>query len=305
MYKAVNFFALVLCCVLSFNVSAQKKSKNRNWSSESQDQWWIGFKGGMNATSIDVMDRFTAFSPTNALRPDLLDKEYEDFTQYGTQVGLIVSYEFVDQISVSLQPQFINYRFRYSNFYSWVDFNEAGNQINLNLEHDHRLNYLEIPLLFRYDFDVAAASSGGSRSSSGGTSGRWVPFVQLGGFYGRLLKGLKEIDIRQTDLAAGSENELEAVQQTEDITDLLLQNHIGIIGGGGIGYTIGNARFSLEINYRLGMNNITKEKTRYSNYSLVTGAYDVLDNMRLRNLELSLSFVMPLKFITSGNFRAI
>ena len=76
-------------------------------------------------------------------------------------------------------------------------------------------------------------------------------------------------------------------------------------GGGGIGYTIGNARFSLEINYRLGMNNITKEKTRYSNYSLVTGAYDVLDNMRLRNLELSLSFVMPLKFITSGNFRAI
>ena len=303
MYKAVIFFAFILCCILSLGVSAQKKSKSRNWLSGSKDQWWIGFKGGMNATSIDVTERFTAFSPTNALRPDLLDKQYENFTQSGTQAGLIVSYEFVDQISVSLQPQFINYRFRYSNFYSWVDFNEAGNQIDLNLEHDQRLNYLEIPLLFRYDFDVTA--SGGSRPSNGGSGGRWVPFVQLGGFYGKLLKGLKEIDIRQTDMAARSENELEAIQQTEDITDLLLQNHLGIIGGGGIGYTIGNARFSLEVNYKLGMNNITKEETRYANYSLVTGAYDVLDNMKLRNIELSLSFVMPLKFITSGNFKAI
>ena len=76
------------------------------------------------------------------------------------------------------------------------------------------------------------------------------------------------------------------------------------MAGGGVAFILGNARLGLEVNYRHGMNVITNRANRFSDDIFIAGTYDAVDDIKLRSVEALISFHMPLKFLTSKDFKA-
>ncbi|MEO1049846.1 MAG: outer membrane beta-barrel protein [Bacteroidota bacterium] len=299
----------LLLLVIASSISAIDAMAQRN-NREKSDQFWIGFRGGINLTQATPEEKFYVFSPTDGNSISNFDKTYDNFSRVGTQVGIIMSYEFIDNISVTLQPTYSAYRFDYATSFSWEDIENPDSRLDFSYTHEQSFSYLEIPLMFRYDFILGqsgqrSGNSANSNKKRGIEQGTWVAFAQAGGYYGRLLRADKTVTTRGVDQASGGVNELDVIEQSEGIDDLIIDSNVGVVGGLGIGYTLGNARISFEVNYKYGLNNITNEANRFTEDRLSTGVYDALDNIQLSNVEAFISFVIPVKYITSGRFKAL
>ena len=72
------------------------------------------------------------------------------------------------------------------------------------------------------------------------------------------------------------------------------------MGGAGVNYNLGNnVRLNLDVMYRYGMSNIVSTKNRYDSDRL-SGVGDVMDDLTLDNLSISLGCLFPLRFLSSG-----
>ena len=65
----------------------------------------------------------------------------------------------------------------------------------------------------------------------------------------------------------------------------------------GASYDPGNIRITMDLGYKIGLNNITNTENRYVNNEL-TAIGEAMDDISLQSLYLSIGFVFPLKFIS-------
>ncbi|MEM7550288.1 MAG: PorT family protein [Bacteroidota bacterium] len=243
-------------------------------------QWWIGIRGGLNVTEAVPQTSVSAFSPIN-YDVEETEKSYSSYDQIGVWVGLEFTYSF-KQFSVGFQPNFRRQSFSYSNSYSWQNA-ETGASFFLNTDQGHDLDYLELPLIFKYEYKIE----------------RWTPFVQFGGYYGYLLNANKQVELNGLDEASGGQEEFILESFSLGATSLFVRSSVGLLGGIGTHYSLGNIRLTFDITYRYGLNNIASVEDRFSDNRLA-GIGDALDDIELRNLAFSVGALFPLRFLSSG-----
>lgn len=245
-------------------------------NSSGSTRWGFGIKGGMNLTQAKPDDQFSVFSYTIEPENTLAEKEYYKSSENrGFQVTFIAKYTLFNNLSISLQPTFASYTYGYDSNYAWLDFENNNNSLFLFYKHEQTLNYLEAPLLLRYDILNTPIR----------------PFVHGGAYYGRLLNALKDVDVTGQDNASGATEEFNGATSTIGIDDQYVKSQYGIIAGGGISISLGPANFELGVDYRIGLNNIVDENNRFKDNTLISGSYDILDNMKLRNLSFSMGVI--------------
>ncbi len=289
-------FLLTVLYPISQEVQAQKRGRSavmqRVKSKKSKDpfensQWWIGIKLGANLTQAVPEARYTPFSATDGRPAEIYDKTYQDFSELGAQAGLDINF-FYSGFTVSFQPNFRRQRFTYSNEYIWFDPEDAQNTLSLNYDHDNKLDYIELPLMIKYDILRTA----------------FRPTVFVGGFYATLIEAQKALSISGIDLASGGVSEFQGEDIIVGAKDLFNNTSLGLVGGVGCSYNVGNVRFALDVAYRYGLNNISNARNRYTNNRLI-GVGDVMDDLKLRNLSVSFSCLFPMRFLRTGSFRAV
>ncbi len=250
-------------------------------------QWWLGFKAGANLTQTNVSARYYGFSPVN-YETSTLDKEYDAFDKIGGQAGLEITF-YHQGFSFSFQPNYRRQSFSYSNNYQWLSTEDAANSIDLKYDYNHKLDYVEMPLIIKYDI---------LRST------KFRPFVQIGGYYAVLTNANKEIEISGTDFASGNAGPFENENLIIGAKDLFINSSVGILGGVGVAYDFWNIRLVFDASYKHGLNNITNQENRYSENQL-SGLGDALDDVQLNNLSFNFGALFPLRFISSEGHNAV
>lgn len=278
---------LVLCLIVcSLAASGQNNRKRkappraRNANSEFLDkQWWLGFKAGVNFSKAVVEQSYGVYAPANYEASET-DKTYDDWSGLGAQATVEVTFTF-RQFSISLQPTYRSSKFTYSNHYEWDD--EGDPQLILDYKQEHKVDWAEFPLLFRYDI----------------TESKLRPYVQVGAYYAFLINANKSIQTSGIDYASGSENKFTEPAIIVGASDLFAKNHWGLVFGGGVNYHVGNIRLNLDVMYRKGMSLINSTENRYGDARL-TGTGDVMDDIKLNNIAVSLGCLFPMRFLSSG-----
>jgi outer membrane protein W len=124
--------------------------------------------------------------------------------------------------------------------------------------------------------------------------------VQIGVYTAMLINASKDVSVKGIDNAAGGVNEFTNESIIIGAKDLFAKNHWGLMGGAGVNYNLGNnVRLNVDIMYRYGMSNIVSTKNRYDSDRL-SGVGDVLDDLTLDNLAISIGCLFPLRFLSSG-----
>jgi hypothetical protein len=242
-------------------------------------KWWIGIKGGMNFTKIKAVNEYSVFKNTASGSADNRKAYDKMFKNTGLDLGLMLSFNFTSEISISFQPGLAHYAFDYKNKYQWIDSTGYGSE--LAFTHHQKINYLEFPLMVKYTK----------------TYGRLTPYVQAGAFYGTLLNAKKITDAKEFTISNGSKLEANAYEETFNLKNEIISTQLGLIGGAGIAVDINYFRLALELNYRYGFNNIVNVNNRYNDNRQTSGIYDVLDDMKIRNFGLYLNFSTPLDYL--------
>ncbi|HNP17658.1 MAG TPA: porin family protein [Fulvivirga sp.] len=293
MVKKILLFNIVIMFSFSLLTEAQIYKHKYNVRKPTANdkflktQWWLGFKAGANLTKAMPETRYSGLSPTN-YSSNQLEKEYAGFDKLGGQAGLEITF-YHQGFSFSLQPYYRRQRVSYSNNYEWVSSENTANTLTLKYDQDHLLDYIELPLLIKYDIMK---------------SSKVRPFIQIGAYYGTLVNANKNIEISGTDFASGSAGPFENQSQIIGAKALFTKSSVGLIGGAGFSYDFWNVRLVIDASYRYGLNNITNVKNRYSENQL-SGIGDALDDMKLRNLSFNIGCLFPMRFISNQGNNAV
>lgn len=241
-----------------------------------QTQWWLGFKAGASTTAADPDMSFNGFSPLN-YEPQ--DKQYDDFKSINGHAGLEITL-YHKGFSFSFQPNYRRQSFQYANNFEWVDSSNPNNSLTLNYQQDHQLDYIEFPVFIKYDILKTPLR----------------PFIQVGAYYATLVNAQKSVEISGTDYASGYIGPFQDQTLILGVDDQFIKSSVGVAGGVGVSYDLWNIRIILDGTYRYGLNNITNAKNRYSSNQLASIG-DALDDIKLKNIAISLGCVFPLRFI--------
>ncbi len=278
-------FCLLFLMIEPDNTFAQKRNNKRKYysgkeSSFLNQQWYLGLLIGGNVTESVPGTRYSTFSPIDA-SPQSLDKNYEKFNKIGVQAGLDFTYLY-KMLIVSLQPNFRRESFAYSNQYMWVDETNSDNTLELNYYQEHKLDFIEIPLIVKVSF----------------LQGSIKPFIGVGGYYGWLVNANKSITVDGVDRASGSDYPFNKESLSVGASDLFVNYNAGVVGSIGVNYDPGNIRLTFEIQYRYGLTNITNTANRFTDNRLA-GIGDALDDLSLNNLAINFGVMFPLRFLSN------
>lgn len=285
---------LLLCCLTIMVAEGQEKKRKKPASPAFKEkkaredakfldkQWWLGLKGGANLSKVSVEKSYSAIAPTNYEYNEIA-KQYTNFDLVGSQVTLEVTFYFKG-FSFSFQPTYQHSRFAYTNSYAWTSTLETTNHVELNFEQEQKVDHAIVPLVVKYDI----------------TGNKIRPYVQIGVYAAMLLNASKSVSVNGIDNAAGGVNEFTDESIIIGAKDLFAKNHWGIMGGAGLNYNLGNnVRLNFDVLYRHGMSNIVSTQNRYGSDRL-SGIGDVMDDLTLDNLAISVGCLFPLRFLSSG-----
>jgi hypothetical protein len=243
----------------------------------------VGFKIGGNFTFIYPTGRYMVLYPTNKNLMDFYRKNYVfDWTDsHAMHVGTIIEYALTRSLSLSFQPTFTWMRFKYMNrFERDAGDRESSDQKgsgSLTYVHRHELDYVEIPLLLKY-----------CRANDR----RWKPYIQAGGYVRLRESATKNVE------AYNMPDRTYKDEAVIDIQELICGTAYGLWLGAGMNYHLQTPDIflALEINYRYGLKNITNRYNRYNSEQLKFAYYDIFDDMRTGNLEISLKVMVPISY---------
>lgn len=274
--KILIAVALLLCTQISV---AQRKPKPLKSSFESflDTQWWLGLRFGLNYTQPDPVTRFSALSPINYDEANL-EKTYENFSQSGGQAGLDVTF-YHRGISIGLQPTFKIMRYTYFSDLAWAG-DETVDDFETRYDINQKISVIEVPLIFKYDLIQR---------------GKIRPFLLAGLQHSFLIAAEKETTIMHTDYASGAPREYSGGKVNLGVKDQF-KNFSGALGGAGVSLDAGNIRTILEATYLYALTPVTEKNNLYQENELVSLG-EVNDEIKLRNINVSLSFVFPLRYI--------
>jgi hypothetical protein len=277
-------FLVVVGFLLFFSIDGQAQKVGRNRASKFQEkylnkQFWVGIKGGGGLTKALPIERYTAYASTIDPSTDAYDKTYQNFAKSGGQAALDISF-FYKGMGLSFQPGYRRMSYTYSNQYSWSDPDNAANSFDQRYETIQKLDYFEFPLLFKYQ----------------PLKTKIKPFVQVGMYYSHLNNAYKATTVTVNDKGSGSNEDYVTEDVQVGAKELYINTNLGWLAGIGASAPVGNVRVALDITYRRNTHNITDVANRYSN-DRITGLGDISDDLKLRNISMSFSILMPLRFI--------
>jgi hypothetical protein len=259
--------------------STQYNARSREDKSFLEKQWWLGFKAGINLTGAEVENSYSAISAVDYTAGK---KEYTNYQDPGIQVALEVTF-YYKGLSASVQPTYRNSKFSYTTETVWEDSSNPANYLELNYLQDQQLDYLDFPLVIRYDL----------------TGTQLRPYLQAGAYYSILLNANKSVTISGIDLASGGTNAFTNPPIRVGAEDLFAGYHWGLLAGAGVNYHVGNIRLNLDVSYRMGMSLANSTENRYSN-ELLTGVGDVMDDFSLNAISVTVGCLFPMRYLSSG-----
>jgi opacity protein-like surface antigen len=279
---------LLFFTTFHFGSLAQRRSykapKKDYLGSFDDSQWWIGLHGGVNLSKALPLKSYSLIEPITG--GFLANKDYEGFRRLGVQAGARLDFNFHSIFSASFQPTYTNMNCGYSVQYRWQG--QDNNFLDLKYNHRLQLNYLEMPLILRFDF----------------MRQQFKPYAQIGIGYGLLLKADKYIEIESFDRASGASNPIQNDSPIIGAENLFIKSQFMWYLGGGVSYDAGNVRLGVELNYKQGLNNITNKQNRYADQRMI-GMLDALDDMTLQNISIEFYCVFPMKFLQVSSFRRV
>ncbi len=284
-----NFCLLACCFTLLSSVCFAQNYRKGAKSSFSSSQWYFGLQLGTNYSQALPITSFSEFSYHPATVADTEKKYLKRFDNAEKHIGLTTTFSPFRQINLSLSGVYYNYSYGYDTDFSWQDEETPTHNLDLTFQHTHRLTYLEFPLMVQYNFFPDR---------------RIKPHVQLGFFYGILLEGSKSVSESGIDYASGGTVTFQEPAFSTFITPLYRKYHMGYLYGGGLTYRAGTLTMRLDINHKTGLSNITNDETRFSGTRHILGFGNVQDDLKIKNLEISLSLLFPLKFL-SKDFKPV
>ncbi len=272
-------FSLLLLAVIAIPAIAQKKPPGIGGYAEEflKTQWWLGIKVGINYTDPNPITPYSSISTIGFPEQDL-DKTYEVFSLPGAQAGLDITF-YHRGFSFGFQPTYKRIRYAYANYRSWLG-PSLVNAFDMEYKIEQRIDAVDVPLSIKYEIIQ---------------SGKTRPFVMAGGYYAFITNAEKKVDITYTDNAAGNSGPTAGGSQILGVTQQF-QNYAGILGGVGVSLDYLNIRTVLEAVYLRGLTDITNNGNRFTQTEL-TSIGDVNDELKIDNINISLSFVFPLRFI--------
>ncbi|MEM9895837.1 MAG: outer membrane beta-barrel protein [Bacteroidota bacterium] len=277
---ASRYLIVAAFLLLASAGNAQRKGPPKSTGLEAflQTQFWLGLRFGTNISTINVEEQYSGLSPIN-YDPDLLRKNYENFKMPGAQVGLEMNL-YHKGFSISFQPSYRVNRYRYSSTLNYQRVDETP-AFEARYDIKQQLSTLELPLVLKYDFI---------------RKGKIRPFVMAGAFHARILGAQKEFEISEVDF--DNTNSIESntgsiIVGTKDH----FQPFSGLIGGIGVNLDYWNIRTVFEIGYR---HSLTQATIGNSRQEQLTSLGEAEDRLAIHDLNASLSFVFPFRFISSG-----
>lgn len=271
-----NRILLLLSVFLfSLNGSAQKK-----YTVHRKNKIYIGLLGGMNFSSTHVVKDYSLLmtTPQSSTNNADAEKDYQKlFKNKGSQFGLYLSYSFSKNLSVVFEPSYQTNSFNYLTAYSWSD-TVNGSDFSMEMMHQQKLSGVNLPLLVRYDFTVSQFS----------------PYVQAGIFTNFMHQAKKTIFY---DYKIDGEVDKKSADQTgeADLTNHINKANFGLSAGVGFTYFANYFAISLESNFQYGFRSMVNDKNRYADYTGFSVQYlDVLDQLKLMNLNFQLSIMFPI-----------
>lgn len=273
---------LIVCSLAAYGQNKRKSTFNKRSSGYSDfldKQWWLGFKAGVNFSKVSVDKSYAVLTPTD-YDPSLTEKKYDNFAGVGAHATVEVTFTF-RQFSISLQPTYRNSKFSYANHYEYTD--DGDPQIILDYKQEQKVDWAEFPLLIKYDI----------------TQSKLRPYVQVGAYYAFLINANKSVQTSGINYVSGSPNKFTEPDIIVGASDLFAKKHWGLVFGAGVNYHVGNIRLNLDVMYRKGMSLANSTENRYGDPRLA-GTGDVMDDIKINNIAVSLGCLFPMRFLSSG-----
>jgi hypothetical protein len=242
-------------------------------------KWWMGAKAGVNFTRPEVSNPLSILENLNSSSNNN-SKEYNSiFKNAGPSLGVILTYSVTPRIAISVQPGYTGYQIGYSTKYQWKD--TLANNYTIANTFNNKLHYVELPLLLKYEYSF----------------GKLQPYLQIGAYYGFLLNGKIHAKSEEQFKNSTIDVTLSTRYQDFNANELFIKSLFGIIGGGGVSFDVNFFRIALDCNYRYGFNNVTNRKNRLEEQSMINGFYNVIDDIKLQNIEFTLHCTTPLDYL--------
>ena len=278
--RTLKTLFVILFLLTTSTVQAQKY---QNYISEFlSTQWWLGFRIGTNLTDVNPTERFSGISPINYSSG--LDKNYDSYNLAGVAAGLDITF-YHKGWSIAFQPNFSRSRYSYQNMLFW-EGTTATERFETDFSQEQKVDFFDIPLLIKYDLLKKEIR----------------PFLSIGAYYSFITNAEKELAVNQRDFTSGNVRTISLETIKLGVTDNFTGANYGVLAGAGVSFDFWNIRTIIEANYRYGLKNITDTNQRFTESELVSIG-DLNDNVELRSINISASFVFPLRFI-SKQFQA-
>ncbi|MGJ8661435.1 MAG: outer membrane beta-barrel protein, partial [Bacteroidota bacterium] len=239
---------------------------------------YFGLTGGINFSIPKITDNYSVLSSPGSSIDGGFDKKYENlFSNRGAQFSARYSYYLTNSLSIVTGFGYQSYGFKYFTDYAWTD--TIGNQVfSREMHHLQKISYLTVPIIAKWDI----------------TKGQLKPFVQ-GGLYLEFRHQAKKVIYYDNTIdGEETENQLSSSPMVS-IKDYTRKFNMGLTGGVGVDYHTKYVTFGLESNFSYGFYKIMNDENRYSDLNGFALQYlDVLDQMRLINLNVQLSVSIPI-----------
>lgn len=146
-----------------------------------------------------------------------------------------------------------------------------------------KVDWAEFPLLIKYDI----------------TQSKLRPYVQVGAYYAFLINANKSVETSGVNYVSGSANKFTEPEIIVGASDLFAKKNWGLVFGAGVNYHVGNIRLNLDVMYRKGMSLANSTENRFGDERL-SGTGDVMDDIKINNIAVSLGCLFPARFLSSG-----
>jgi hypothetical protein len=206
-------------------------------------------------------------------RPDgssLFEKDYLPlFRNLGYQYAFMAMYYIRPGVSLSFEPGISSYNYRYNTQTGWNNGASTSDYIEYTADHRNTVNYIELPLVLRKEFERAGLT----------------PFVSIGLFYGFMISGSKKVLSEVTRHTGSASIPFETSTTLTDNSQSYIHSRFGIAPGAGVFYPLGSIKLMFAVDFGFGLNNIVRESDRFNNAGTTAGFYDVQDDLRLGTLN--------------------
>ncbi|HTF80363.1 MAG TPA: outer membrane beta-barrel protein, partial [Cytophagales bacterium] len=147
-----SILPVVLLCICHLSI-AQRKSGYNARDPYTYTQFYIGIRGGATLTGTKVEERFSSLISVDSVA-ESYDKKYKNYKRVTAFSGIEFAFTYKSQFTISFQPSYRRQSFGYSYTNTWYD--TSGTYLKLNNKVDVKLDYISLPLIFRFDFTRTA-----------------------------------------------------------------------------------------------------------------------------------------------------